>query len=269
MMPRQWTVQCAYNAHWANTVTHPIPAGSNGSRNDPGTSGPPKPPPPGKPMEVLQARFLRAGPGALQSRELLALLLRGSHGPHRASSVADSLLASFRSLPHVLAASREQLATVSGLGSDGICAIKLAEALGILLATEQLPDRLDPALSNYRQVLDYCRARLGFKAIEELHLLFLDNRNHLIRAERSQTGTVTLNFAFSPAYDLPETSAQRIIIVFENAAGYIPTDMAAANLGDANTICDRLNARLGFDRPSWHSFVADCMSICRPPTHLH
>ncbi len=79
----------------------------------------------------------------------------------------------------------------------------------------------------------------------------------------------TLNFAFSPAYDLPETSAQRIIIVFENAAGYIPTDMAAANLGDANTICDRLNARLGFDRTSWHSFVAYCLSFGRPPGHLH
>ena len=179
-----------------DSAAHPIPAGSNGSRNDPGTSVSPRPPRPGKPMEILQARFLRAGPGALQSRELLALLLRGSHGHDRASSLADSLLASFRSLPHVLAASREQLATVPGLSSGGICTIKLAEALGILLATEQLPDRLDPALSNYGQVLDYCRARLGFKAIEELHTLFLDNRNHLIRAERSQTGTVN----HTPAY---------------------------------------------------------------------
>lgn len=79
----------------------------------------------------------------------------------------------------------------------------------------------------------------------------------------------TLNFAFSPAYDLPETSAQRIIIVFQNTPGYVPTDMAAANLTDANTICDRLNARLGFDRASWHSFVADCMTFGRPPARLH
>ena len=78
-----------------------------------------------------------------------------------------------------------------------------------------------------------------------------------------------VNFAFSPAYDLPETGSQRIIIVFENAPGYVPTDMAAANLHDANTICDRLNARLGFDPPSWHSFVADCMTFGRPPTILH
>ena len=179
-----------------DSLVPPIPDAASGARNDARTSISPRPVRPAKPTDLLQTRFLRAGPGALQSRELLALLLHTSHGPDRASSIADTLLASFRSLPHVLAATREQLATVPGLGKDGICTIKLAETLGLLLATEQLPDEIEPSLGNYRQVLDYCRARLGFKAIEELHTLFLDNRNRLIRAERSQTGTVN----HTPAY---------------------------------------------------------------------
>ena len=146
--------------------------------------------------EVLQTRFLRAGAGALRSHELLALLLRGTHSASRASAIAQALLATFPSIAHVLAASREQLETLPGIDNDAICSIKLAESLGIVLATAHLPDDIDPELNNYDKVIDYCRTRLGFKPIEEMHTLFLNNRNRLIRAELSQVGTVN----HTPAY---------------------------------------------------------------------
>ena len=42
----------------------------------------------------------------------------------------------------------------------------------------------------HARVVDYCRALVGHRDIEELHLLFLDTRNRLIRDERHQSGTL-------------------------------------------------------------------------------
>jgi len=44
--------------------------------------------------------------------------------------------------------------------------------------------------ANYSQVLDYCRASMGFASKEQFRILFLDKRNQIIADEVQQTGTV-------------------------------------------------------------------------------
>jgi hypothetical protein len=47
-----------------------------------------------------------------------------------------------------------------------------------------------PVLSSWAQVLDYCRASMGFASKEQFRIRFLDKRNQIIADEVQQTGTV-------------------------------------------------------------------------------
>jgi len=66
------------------------------------------------------------------------------------------------------------------------------------------------------------------------------------------------NFCFVPAYDV-ETDVQQIRIVIEGLAGHVPTALIALTLEDAQSICDKLNRRLGYDREDWTAMAAASM----------
>ena len=66
------------------------------------------------------------------------------------------------------------------------------------------------------------------------------------------------NFCFVPAYDV-ETDVQQIRIVIEGLAGHVPTALIALTLEDAQSICDKLNRRLGYDREEWTAMAAASM----------
>ena len=67
------------------------------------------------------------------------------------------------------------------------------------------------------------------------------------------------NFCFVPAYDV-ETDVQQIRIVIEGLAGHVPTALIALTLEDAQSLCDRLNRRLGYDREDWTAMAAASMA---------
>ena len=140
--------------------------------------------------DQLRARFLRAGREAVDDRELLQLLLAGSHPAAEAERLAGLLLETFGSPARVLAARTDTLRAVAGLGEAGIAAVKTAEALGIGMARAALPDRFHPQLATYEKVVEYCRALAAHRDVEEFRVLYLDTKNRLIRDECLQTGTV-------------------------------------------------------------------------------
>ena len=127
--------------------------------------------------DELRARFLRAGREAVDDRELLQLLLAGSHPPAEAAHLAGVLLDTFGSPARVLAARPGTLHTVAGLDDAGIAAIKTAEALGIAMARAALPERVHPQLATYEKVVEYCRTLAAHRDVEELHVLFLNTKN--------------------------------------------------------------------------------------------
>ena len=138
----------------------------------------------------LQVRFLQAGREAVDDRELLQLLLAGSHPAAEASQLAAVLLDTFGSPSRVLAARPDTLRAVAGLGETGIAAIKTAEALGIAMARAALPEGFHPQLATYEKVVDYCRTLAAHRDVEVFHLLFLNTKNALICDEVHQTGTI-------------------------------------------------------------------------------
>lgn len=136
----------------------------------------------------LRARFLEAGGEALPDYELLELLLFLAQPRADMKPVAKRLIARFGSFADTISAEPARLAEVEGVGEAAIGALKLAQASALrLLRDEAIRAHV---IDSWDAVLDYCRAGMGREKTEQFRILFLDNRNHLIRDEVQSRGTV-------------------------------------------------------------------------------
>jgi DNA repair protein RadC len=138
--------------------------------------------------ERLRRRFREAGPDALPDYELLEMILFRAVPRHDTKPLAKAVLARFGSFAEALNAPEELLREVPGLGEAAITEIKLVRAAALRLMRGEVLER--PVLASWSQVLDYCRASMGFEAKEQFRILFLDKRNQIIADEVQQKGTV-------------------------------------------------------------------------------
>ena len=167
----------------------------------------------------LRKRFLEAGAAALADYELLELVLFRAIPRRDLKPPTKALLARFGSFAEVIGASRERLKEVKGLGDAAIAELKIVEAAASRLARGQVQAR--HVLSSWSSVLDYCRTVMAYGEREELRVLFLDKRNHLIADERQQVGTVD----HTPVYPREvvkralELSATAVILVHNHPSG--------------------------------------------------
>jgi DNA repair protein RadC len=169
--------------------------------------------------ERLRARFLEAGSAALADYELLELVLFRALPRRDVKPLAKTLLEKFGSFPEVIAAPRQRLAEVPGLGDAAITELKVVQAAAERLARDQVKGR--PVLSSWSALIDYCRSAMAFADKEQFRILFLDKRNRLIADERQQIGTVD----HTPVYPREvikralELSATAIILVHNHPSG--------------------------------------------------
>ena len=169
----------------------------------------------------LRSRLLRAGREAVDERELLELLLAGCHAGNDSAALAAGLIERFGTASRALAARPDRLRGTPGMTEDAVAALKAAEALGIAMAREAVPDAVRPSLGNYREVIDYCRTLAGHREVEEFRTLFLDRRNALIADRLHQRGTVS----HTPAYPREiciralEMQASAVIVLHNHPTG--------------------------------------------------
>ena len=136
--------------------------------------------------ERLRRRFRDAGADAVPDYELLELILFRAAPRRDTKPLAKALLARFGTFAEALNAPEELLREVPGVGEAAITELKLVRAAAVRLMRGEVLER--PVLSSWSQVLDYCRASMGFETKEQF--LFLDKRNQIIADEVQQTGTV-------------------------------------------------------------------------------
>jgi len=136
----------------------------------------------------LRERFRVGGADALPDYELLELVLFRAIPRRDTKDLAKRLIARFGSFAEVINAPEHRLAEVKDVGEAVITELKIVRAAALRLMRGEIMGR--PALSSWRQVVDYCRAAMGFEAREQFRILFLDKRNQLIADEVQQEGTV-------------------------------------------------------------------------------
>jgi DNA repair protein RadC len=169
--------------------------------------------------ERLRRRFREAGPDALPDYELLELILFRAAPRRDTKPLAKALIARFGTFAEALNAPEELLREVPGIGEAAITELKLVRAAALRLVRCEVLER--PVLSSWAQVLDYCRASMGFASKEQFRILFLDKRNQIIADEVQQTGTVdhTPVYVREVVKRALELSATAIVLVHNHPSG--------------------------------------------------
>ena len=138
--------------------------------------------------ERLRARFMRAGPEALDDYELLELVLFRAIPRQDVKPLAKRLLSAFGDFNHVLAAPPARLAEVQGASTAVVRELKIVAAAAHRFAQAKVLGR--DAIQSWNQLVEYCTTRLAHEDIEQFRILFLDRKNILIADEAQSRGTV-------------------------------------------------------------------------------
>ncbi len=167
----------------------------------------------------LRERFLSGGTEALPDYELLELVLFAALPRINTKPLAKALLKRFGSFAEVIAAPRERLKEVEGVGDSVAAQLKIIEAAAHRLTRTKVMNQ--PVLSSWAALLDYCTAAMARGTKEEFRVLFLDRKNVLIADEVQSRGTVD----HTPVYPREivkralELSASAIILVHNHPSG--------------------------------------------------
>lgn len=139
-------------------------------------------------------------------KDALTALLRHTGG----GASSSFLLQRFRSLGHVLTADDVDLAK-AGLAQGDIGLLRLVHAIARLLAAGVV--RARPVAGTSQALLDYLQTSMAYEPVEQLRVLFLDCRNHIIADEVMHRGTVN----HTPVY--PREVVRRALLL--NASSLI------------------------------------------------
>lgn len=167
----------------------------------------------------MQERFLAGGADALPDYEMMELVLFAAIPRRDVKPLAKELVRRFGSFADAIAAPRERLVEVDGVGEAAVVQFKLVEAAALRLSRTRLLNR--PALSSWSALLDYCAAAMARSPHEEFRVLFLDRKNCLIADEVQSVGTID----HAPVYPREivkralELQASSLILVHNHPSG--------------------------------------------------
>lgn len=169
--------------------------------------------------ERPRERLMAVGPGALSKAELLAILLRVGVKGMNAVQLAQSILDELNGLAGIQRSTVSDLCKINGLGEAKACQIKAAIELGTRLAREQGEER--GPLSSPGDAAALIQLEMQGLAQEELWVLLLDTRNHLIKHERVYRGSLNLSLVrvaelFKPAI---QKNAASLILAHNHPSG--------------------------------------------------
>lgn len=165
----------------------------------------------------LRERFLSTG--ALADYELLEMLLFAASPRQDTKPLAKRLLKHFGSLSNLLHASVADIMQVEGASKAAASAIKIVMAVQERALKEAASERT--VIQSWSALLDYCRASMGQKKIEEFRVLFLNHKHMLLADEAQQSGTVN----HAPVYPREivrralELGASAVILVHNHPSG--------------------------------------------------
>lgn len=167
----------------------------------------------------LRKRFLSAGGEALEDHELLEMILALAIPRRDVKPLAKNLLTRFGGFASVICTAPQTLEQIDGVGEAAATALALVHESAVRLQRRDIASK--PVLSSSQALLDYCHTRLAQSPIERLHILYLNQKNVLIRDEEHQKGTIDQ----TPAYPREiirralELSASALILVHNHPSG--------------------------------------------------
>ncbi|HYU17621.1 MAG TPA: DNA repair protein RadC [Chloroflexota bacterium] len=133
-------------------------------------------------------RLLHAGPQALSLAELLAIILRTGGRSGDVLDLANRLIAEFRGLAGLDAATIEELKRHDGLGPVKAIEVKAAFELGRRLVS--LNPEVRTQIRSPRDVVDHYKAEMTALGQEHLKVILLNTKNQIVRSFGLYRGTL-------------------------------------------------------------------------------
>lgn len=172
------------------------------------------------PMDLRpRERMLYAGPSALSSAELLAIILRVGGRGESVIHMAERLLSQFNGLQGLAQASFEELGGAYNMGEAKATQIKAALELGRRLVVTMPQDR--PQVRSPGDIFQLVGAELGLLEQEHMRAVLLDTKNYVIRvaevyAGSLNTAVVRIGEVFREAI---RANAASIVVVHNHPSG--------------------------------------------------
>lgn len=169
--------------------------------------------------ERLRARFIRGGPDALPDYELLELLLFSAIPRKDTKPIAKALIERFGSFAEVISADPDKLREVDDVKDVAVVTLKAVQAAAQRLLRAGAVDA--PVIAGWQALIDYCKAKMAFDAVEQFRVLYLDAKNRLLRDEVQSSGTVN-NTAVYPREVVRRAlaaNASAVIMVHNHPSG--------------------------------------------------
>lgn len=167
----------------------------------------------------LRSRFAATGGDGMPDYEILELLLSQVIPRRDVKPIAKTLLDRFGSLGEVLSASADDLQETKGVGESTAISLKVVQTAGLRLAQQHVMNT--NVLNSWDKLLDYCKSAMGYDKIEQVRVLYLNQKNTLIADEVQQRGTVN----HTPVYPREvvkralELHASALILVHNHPSG--------------------------------------------------
>ncbi|HLD94852.1 MAG TPA: DNA repair protein RadC [Anaerolineales bacterium] len=171
------------------------------------------------PDERPRERLKKVGPGALNTAELLAVLLRTGLRGESAVTLGQRLLNTFGGLTGLQRADYAEVESLKGMGEAKATAVKAAIEIGQRLSVQSPESR--PAISSPADAAALVQYEMSGLAQEHLRELILDTRNRVVDIEELYKGSINFTSAriaeiFKPAI-VRESAA--IILVHNHPSG--------------------------------------------------
>ena len=169
--------------------------------------------------ERPRERLEHSGPEALSTAELLAILLRVGMEGVSAVQLGQQILVELGGLPGIQKASFAQVCNIKGLGPAKAAQIKAAIELGRRLSVDNV--KKADAISSPIDAAELVRYEMQGLIQEELRVILLDTRNHVLKASTVYKGSLNTSMVrvgelFREAI---ERSAASLILVHNHPSG--------------------------------------------------
>ena len=163
-------------------------------------------------------RLEKLGPGALSDAELLAILIRVGVPGENAVELGQRLLIKLDGLSGIHRAAFEDVCQQKGIGPAKAAQIKAAIELGRRMVRNDAEQ--PPAIHSPKDAADLVMYQMSALEQEELHVIILDTRNHVLKIDPVYKGSldssqVRISELFKTAI---KRNAKSIIVVHNHRA---------------------------------------------------
>ncbi len=197
--------------------------------------------------ERLKERFLLGGGHDMPDYEMLELLLTLSIPRRDVKPIAKELLAKFGSFNEVINASPLALYEIPYVKEGTYVVFSIVREAAVRSCWDVLKNKDESVLSRYDVMIDYCRAAMAHKDVEEFRIIFLDTKLRVAGEEVQQRGTVN-QVAIHPREVIKSAmvhKAKAIVLVHNHPTGDVTPSHADLDItGKINVACAAVGIKL-------------------------